>query len=92
MVYQRVGRVGRLRGHGDPPERGILGSKGLNAPLRTDTREAGFRFLRRRGGAGGSPAIQVCLSRFRGTVQQDPVQWQKWQIVQSQLDLRDLLP
>jgi len=38
------------------------------------------------------PAIRVRFSRFRGTVQQGPVQRQDWQIVQSQLDLRYLLP
>ena len=41
---------------------------------------------------GGSPAIQVRFSRFRGTVQQGPVRRQETQIVQSWLDLRDLLP
>ena len=46
---------------------------------------------RRRGGRG-SPAIQFCFSRFRGTVQYDPAQLQETQIVQSQFDLRDLLP
>ena len=43
-------------------------------------------------GGGGSPAIKVRFSRFRGTVQQDPVQRQETQIVQPQFDLRDLLP
>ena len=43
-------------------------------------------------GRGGSPAIQVRFSRSRGTVQQSPVQRQETQIVQSQCDLRDLLP
>ena len=43
-------------------------------------------------GGGASPAISVRFSRFRGTVQQDPVQRQETQIVQSQFDLRDLLP
>ena len=38
------------------------------------------------------PAKRFRFSRFRGTVQQGPVQWQEWQIVQSQFDLRDLLP
>ena len=41
---------------------------------------------------GGSPAIQFRFSRFHGTVQQGPVQRQETQIVQSQFDLRDLLP
>ena len=34
-------------------------------------------------GVDGSPAIPVRVSRFRGTVQQDPIQWQETQIVQS---------
>ena len=41
---------------------------------------------------GGNPANQVCFSRFRGTVQQDPAQRQKAQIVQSRIQLDDLLP
>ena len=40
----------------------------------------------------GSPAIQVRFSRFRGTVQQGPVQRQETQIVQSWLTLDDFLP
>ena len=47
-----------------------------------DVKEVGLRDLRRRRGAGGSPAIQVRFSRFCGTVQQDPIQGQKTQIVQ----------
>ena len=48
---------------------------------------------RYRGGDGsGSPAIQVRFSRFRGTVQQGPVQQQETQIVQSCKTLRDFLP
>ena len=39
-----------------------------------------------------SPADWLRFSRFRGTVQQGPVRRQEWQIVQSQLDLRDFLP
>ncbi len=39
-----------------------------------------------------SPADWLRFSRFRRTIQQGPVKWQEWQIVQSQLDLRDLLP
>ena len=40
----------------------------------------------------GSPAIQVQFSRFRGTVQQDPIQRQETQIVQSHMTLHDFLP
>ena len=39
-----------------------------------------------------SPAIQVRFSRFRGTVQQGPVQRQETQIVQSCNTLDDFLP
>ena len=46
---------------------------------------------RRRDGRG-SPATQYRFSRFRATIQRGPVQRQEWQIVQSQFDLRDLLP
>ena len=49
-----------------------------------------FGEKRRRG--RGNPAIQVRFSRFRGTVQQGPVQRQGAQIVQSCMTLRDLLP
>lgn len=38
------------------------------------------------------PANQVRFSRFRGSVQQDPVQWQEAQIVQSCKTLADFLP
>ena len=38
------------------------------------------------------PANLLRFSRFCGTIQQGPVRRQEWQIVQSQLDLRDLLP
>ena len=40
----------------------------------------------------GSPAIQTRFSRFRGTVQQGPVQRQETQIVQPCKTLRDFLP
>ena len=40
----------------------------------------------------GSPAIQTRFSRFRGPIQQSPVQRQETQIVQSQLDLYDFPP
>ena len=43
-------------------------------------------------GGRGSPAIQVCFSRFRGTVQHGPVRQQETQIVQSELTLDDFLP
>ena len=39
-----------------------------------------------------SPAIQVRFSRFRGTIQQGPVQRQETQIVQSCNTLDDFLP
>ena len=39
-----------------------------------------------------SPAIQFCFSRFRGTVQRDPLQWQETQIVQPCKQLDDFLP
>ena len=55
----------------------------LNQKHALDPPKAGFGDLRRRGSSGsGSPAIQVRFSRFRGTVQQGPVQRQEWQIVQ----------
>ena len=41
---------------------------------------------------GRNPANQVRDSRFQGTVQQDPAQRQKAQIVQSRIQLDDLLP
>jgi len=40
----------------------------------------------------GSPADWLRFSRSRDPIQQDPFKRQEWQIVQSQLDLRDLLP
>ena len=40
----------------------------------------------------GNPAIQIRFSRFRRTVQQDPVKRQETQIMQSWLTLRDFLP
>ncbi len=43
-------------------------------------------------GGGRSPAILVRFSRFRSTVQQDPVQRQETQIVQSCMTLDDFLP
>ena len=52
----------------------------------------GFDLLGEEDCVGGSPAIQVRFSRFWGMVQLGPVRRQEWQIVQSQLDLRDLLP
>ena len=49
-----------------------------------DEGDTGFQIFgeERTGGGGGSPAIQVRFSRFRGSIQQDPVQWQEAQIVQ----------
>ena len=41
---------------------------------------------------GGSPAIQVRLSRFRGTVQQGPLQRPETQIGQPRKTLDDFLP
>ena len=41
---------------------------------------------------GRSPAIQTRFPRFRGTVQQGPVQRQETQIVQSCNTLDDFLP
>lgn len=40
----------------------------------------------------GVPADQDRFPRFRGTVQQGPVQWQETQIVQSWLTLDDFPP
>ena len=40
----------------------------------------------------GSPAIRVRISRFRGSVQQHPVQRQNTQIVQSCMTLDDFMP
>ena len=51
-----------------------------------------LRDLREEAGGRGSPAIQVRFSRFRGTVQQGPVQRQETQIVQSCTTLDDFLP
>jgi hypothetical protein len=45
---------------------------------RSTSRTAGEEY-----GVGASPAIQTRVSRFCGTIQQDPAQQQEWQIVQS---------
>ncbi len=38
------------------------------------------------------PANRPRFSRFRDLTGSGVIQWQEWQIVQSQLDLRDLSP
>ena len=40
----------------------------------------------------GSPADWLRFSRFSDPIRPDAASRQEWQIVQSQLDLRDLLP
>ena len=75
-------------------------SPGLGSPKGPDDqafqdegREVDFGDVQKGSEAGaGSPAIQTRFSRLRGTVQQDPVQRQKTQIVQSCNTLDDFLP
>ena len=66
------------------------GGSRYRAPAHGQGRLSGPSAKRWRG--HGSPAIQVRFSRFRSTVQQDPVKQQETQIVQSCMTLGDLLP
>ena len=75
--------------------RGVVGVAGVGGrlavrphgpPVRALLREADDKTM------CGTPAIPVRFSRFRGTVQQGPAQWQQTQIVQSWLTLDDFLP